>query len=479
MIALVGAIVVAFSVAHIASAAPLADGLVGYWNMNGNADEAVNGYDGTVNGGAVFGSSGYAIGSTGHLNFDGVDDSVDVANQADLDMTGAYTLTGYVQVDDVSTYRPILFRGTTNANDIEVYVQTGSNDLIIAHNRGNGGAFDYVGFAGPSLGTPFYLAVVFDGTNVQVYYNGVAATVTQGTTAMGTPNDTNKPWMMGKVDHTDFGGTRLLAGQLDEVRIYNGALSAVEVAALSSYDFTVVLTPDGAVNPIGTDHTVTATLDPALSYIPVLFERSGVNGSDNTFGPIPRYVPYFTDGNGQVDYTFSGTVTGVDTIVGCVDVSWYVTGGGVCDAPFDEPSDSVVKTWTVSNFVTGGGIIKSGKKVIMNFGGTVGRTDAGEIVGNYHIVDHVARKTCHFKDIDTLVFSGSTTTSPVSSVNTATFTATGTCNNGDTPSITVVIKDVAEPGRGSDTVNITGSLSTGGTKIISGGNIQVHPPKTL
>lgn len=473
-IALFVAVIVVFTVAQIASAAPLADGLVGYWDLNSNADEQVNNLDGTIIGGTTFPLSGVAIGSTHNAAFDGDGDAIEVGDDAELDLSTGLTVAGWI---NVNTAAPAQSTVASKWNDLAVNqrgyllaIHTDDTPQFYVSNDG----INYPSAMGaPLTGGWHYLVGTYDGVDVKLYVDGVLAATTP---APGTIFQNNESLLIGATD--GYGGVRkFTTGGVDEVRIYNRALSATEAAALSGYGFDVVLTPDGAVNPIGTDHTVTATLNPALSYIPVLFERSGVNGYDNTFGPIPHYVPYVTDGNGQIAYTFSGAVTGVDTIVGCVDTSWYVTGGGICNAPFPEPSDSVVKTWTVGNFVTGGGIIKSGKKVIMNFGGTVGRTDAGVIVGNYHIVDHVAKKSCHFKDITSLVFSGSTTTSPVSSLNIATFTANGTCNNGDTPSITVVIKDVAEPGKGSDTVNITGSLTTGGTKVISGGNIQVHPPK--
>jgi len=167
------------------------------------------------------------------LSFDGIDDYVSVAQSDFLDMTSAYTLEAWVNVTDdllPNKYRPLFFRGITNANDIEIYVQAVSKDLIVAHNRGNGGIFDYVGFVDPPLGTPFHLAVTFDGTNVQAYYDGTAAVVSKKTTAMTAPLDTDKAWWIGKVDHSAFnyiesGNLHYFKGTIDEVRIWDVALS--------------------------------------------------------------------------------------------------------------------------------------------------------------------------------------------------------------------------------------------------------------
>jgi len=218
---------------------PFDSNLVGQWKFNEGAGtvatDSVDGNDGNISGGAVYTSAADAapIPLNPHaLSFDGVDDFVTVPHDNALDVTSPYTLSAWVYVDSAIGYRPILFRGTTNTNDIEVYVQAASDDLIVAHNRDNGGAFDFVGFEDPPNGTWFHLAVTYDGTDMVAYYDGVAAAVTQNTTAMAAPDDTNEDWWIGKVDHTDFGGINLLTGRLDDVRIYDVALTAEQVQTL-------------------------------------------------------------------------------------------------------------------------------------------------------------------------------------------------------------------------------------------------------
>ena len=229
------------------AAAHNADGLAGYWNFDVDGadptlDSSGHGNSGDINGGAVYTFAGIApiIGNQNALMFDGSDDFVEVAPDSELDMTGAYSISAWVDVTDVpvGNYRPIAFRGTTNANDIEVYVQHTSGNLIVAHNRGNAGTFDYVGFANPTVGLLFHLAVTYDGTNVQAYYDGVAQSVVQqlGALAVATPLDTDKGWWFGKVDHSAFVGTHFFKGLLDEVRIYDRALSVDEVATLADED---------------------------------------------------------------------------------------------------------------------------------------------------------------------------------------------------------------------------------------------------
>ena len=82
---------------------------------------------------------------------------------------------------------------------------------------------------------------------MQAYYNGVAAAIAQGATTVDAPLATGKPWMMGKVDHTAFGGTFLFSGLLDEVVIYDRVLTAAEIAALEALGTTLYVDDDGVV----------------------------------------------------------------------------------------------------------------------------------------------------------------------------------------------------------------------------------------
>ena len=237
----IAAIFNAGSAGKCRTCAPPPTDLISWWPGDGNTNDIADNNPGTLVGGVTF-----ASGQVGQaFSLDGINDFVEVQHSDNLDMTAAYTLDAWVKVDEavVATYRPILVRGASNANDIEVYVQFSSEDLIVAHNRGNGGTFDHVGFADPPKGVLFHLAVVFDGVNVQAYYDGAAAAVTQftGAITMGAPLDTNKGWWIGKVDHPDFGADGepapdFFKGLIDEVEIFNRALFQSEIQAIVRAD---------------------------------------------------------------------------------------------------------------------------------------------------------------------------------------------------------------------------------------------------
>jgi hypothetical protein len=168
-----------FIIASPTSAAHLSDGLVGYWPFDDGADpseEVAHGYDADLHGATFTGTGPSLPGNDDALEFTG-DDFVSVGHETELDMTAAYSFSAWLNRGGENTeYRPIFVRGAGDVDDIEVYVQWSTLDLVVAHNRGNGGTFDYVAFEDPP-GTLFHLGVTYDGTDVKVYYNGSPAAV--------------------------------------------------------------------------------------------------------------------------------------------------------------------------------------------------------------------------------------------------------------------------------------------------------------
>jgi len=130
-------------------------------------------------------------------------------------------------------------------------------------------------------------------------------------------------------------------------------------------------------------------------------------------------------------------------------------------------------TW--DGWVTGGGTVKQGKKSIWTFGGNAGWDEAVGFGGQFQIRDHVNQKSYHFDTVTFLAFDGVATLSPASKYNRATWLAEGSDNLGNPASVKIVVQDILEPGKGSDTIAVTGDVNFSAT--INGGNFQVHPPQ--
>jgi len=91
------------------------------------------------------------------------------------------------------------------------------------------------------VGEWIHLAMVHDGTSDKVYFNGALA---NEKAVSGTMNSTGRPLGIG---YDPIDGVNFFNGALDEITIFNGALSAQEIADLYSDQLLPPLVPPGVV----------------------------------------------------------------------------------------------------------------------------------------------------------------------------------------------------------------------------------------
>lgn len=182
----------------------------------------------------VFGQSAQIASNA--LDFDGVNDLVFASVNPALDYSNGYTIEAWVFAPAIgSSHLPILSVGNTTTSDIEIYIQAGTSDLIVSHDRGeaNSGGF---GFSDPPANQWFHLAVTYDGTNIKAFYNGVQQAVVQSSFAPPGPMVKTNGLLLkvGEVSHTAFGaGGAFFNGQVDEVRVWDYARTSIEITSQS------------------------------------------------------------------------------------------------------------------------------------------------------------------------------------------------------------------------------------------------------
>ena len=227
-IAIATALIISVSVA---SAVDLERGLVAYYSFDDCSakDLSGNGNDDIIYGAkCVNGKFGKA------LRFDGVDDYVEVSDNPMFSShatVGEITVVAWVKVLGLSTdthrqmRQPVIAKGFPGEWEWALYVY---DDQTVGFSTwqcgGSGHSEPYGGFI--SLNEWHHLAASFkEGVANRVYLNGVE--VATGTTFKGRPCDGTRPVRIGSREDGQF-----LNAIIDEVRIYNRALSEEEIRAL-------------------------------------------------------------------------------------------------------------------------------------------------------------------------------------------------------------------------------------------------------
>ena len=267
---------------------PPTSGLIGYWNFDENLgtvahDTSGSGYNGTVNNAAwVSGKVNSAVSFNGYSS-DVVTPNIPLGSTFSLSVwvNPAVTLQGAYSRVAETQYLPGFYLGTNASGARYKFIVNGGNGATgtcgISYGCAEGGAIS----SGWHL-----LAATFDGTTGKLYVDGVLV----GSDTF-TPTNTNLPLYIGRYFAGNGNGWN---GVLDEVRLYNRALSAAEVLTIlnatgGSSDTTpptVSITAPAANATVSNTITVSATAGDNVAVADVQFQLDGVNlGADLTTAP--------------------------------------------------------------------------------------------------------------------------------------------------------------------------------------------------
>jgi hypothetical protein len=187
-------------------------------------DSSSNSNTGTITGGT------YTTGKIGPyaLALSGSSQYVTVPHNSSIAITGDITIAGWIYVTDYSNYNGIV--GKTSGAFPKPYdfylVQTTG---IPRFYRGNGSSANFVdGTSAPGTGAWHHIAVTMSGTTVTHYLDGVA----NGSNTLSTPiADSGGSLYIGS--RADL--VTMFKGNMDDIRIYNRALSSSDITQLYIY----------------------------------------------------------------------------------------------------------------------------------------------------------------------------------------------------------------------------------------------------
>ncbi len=206
-------------------------GLVGYWHFDEGTstvayDASGNANNGTLTNGPTW-QSGVNCKAGECLNFNGTNNYVQVLNMNSLPLDShARSMTGWIKTNGTQSGRIVYFGYGGATTDLAFNLASGvSND----------GKIYFIGYADDLAGSTVigdgnwhFIAVTYDGTTVTLYVDGKFDS-SAAKPNLNTSNVNTYPLVIGRQSYPDTLNYWYQNGWIDEVRVYNRALSAQEV----------------------------------------------------------------------------------------------------------------------------------------------------------------------------------------------------------------------------------------------------------
>jgi hypothetical protein len=210
------------------------DGLIGYWKLDETAvgtaaDSSGYGNDGTHVGTPTLSTTvppAVQFADARSVSLNGTSQYVQIGNPTVLNFTGQITLAAWAYYTASATYNDMVEHGYTQSPNAGVYLRQANSIYECGVFNGSDYKATYT-VPGADLNTWVHLVCTYDGTAWNLYRNGTLVATTASANGAITVGGN---WAIGATGS----GTRLFQGYLDDVRIYNRALSASEANALGS-----------------------------------------------------------------------------------------------------------------------------------------------------------------------------------------------------------------------------------------------------
>ena len=319
--------------------ASLSEGLVGYFPFSGNANDASGNENHGVVHGAILTADRFGQPDSAY-SFDGSTNYIQVPESASLQIQDAITLSAWVfhlsnsspqhivNMSELYTgYRLAAWWANPAGNSLELYDENNAQQIIDDGRQ-------------PYIGVWTHVAGTWDGTAMRMYRNGV---LDNQVPFDGQISIAYHDLYIGVINPIPFPIQGYFHGYLDEVRIYNRALSQDEINQLMAIHVDIDIIPNSDANNVNVNRR---------GFLPVAilsnidFDALDVDDETVTFGPgsatAQRIKEKDVDHDGDMDLVlyFDPSETGIS----CGDVS---------AALFGETNDGILITGEESVTVKG------------------------------------------------------------------------------------------------------------------------------
>jgi uncharacterized protein (TIGR02145 family) len=209
----------------------LTNGLVAYYPFNGNANDASgNGNNGTVNGAIL---SNDRFGNTNSAyNFNGTTDIINCGHNSSLQLTNSLTISTWFRSNGSSINGEYLISKTTTPGNYEyciAVVDLQSVSQLLAAVGGTNFVEAGIGI-NPTINIWHHVAATFNFPGyLIIYYDG---TYVDSTVTTGAILPTAQDLVIGCIRPSGEPTIRYFTGDIDDIRIYNRALTDCEISQL-------------------------------------------------------------------------------------------------------------------------------------------------------------------------------------------------------------------------------------------------------
>jgi len=237
---------------------PFTNGLVAYYPFNGNAnDESGNGNHGTVTAAALAGDR-FGNPNSAYV-FDGVSSLITVPDSPSLRITNDITVACWVNFADTNRQVRLLGKGGDFYRNYGLWYDPQGTYWLFQQFPPSGGGGCQENTASPTpvvvLGRWYQIVGVRSGSVARLYVGGIQ--MQQRPTCTASTYTGSEPLLIGAPQPTNSPGFGLMHGGLDDIRIYNRALSASEVQQLYVYESGPRVNLIRAVKPFFNNLTLT------------------------------------------------------------------------------------------------------------------------------------------------------------------------------------------------------------------------------
>jgi surface protein len=216
---------------------PFNHGLVAWYPFDGNAsDMSGNGNHGTVNG-ATLGTDRFGEENKAY-SFDGVNDYIDLGDKPEFDGRDVQTISMWISVSTKGfgghvDKRPILSKwyssGNTTLPSRNAYI-IDAREASIGFQSSSDSDYTFLESSDYYLNKWYHATFVFDKGSVGVHFNGILENYNNFEST--SISDSSESLLVGNWYQTYNSSYKTFHGFIDDIRIYNRALSAHEIEIL-------------------------------------------------------------------------------------------------------------------------------------------------------------------------------------------------------------------------------------------------------